>query len=326
MNSSTNLKTKVSIIVPVYNEEGNVAPLAHQISRVIHELPGHHEIIFIDDGSTDKTLSELLGVAEEIPVQIIQLRRNFGQTAAMMAGIDNAKGEIIIPMDGDGQNDSADIPRLLAKIEEGFDVVSGWRKDRQDAPIKRNFVSRVANSIISKISGVHLNDYGCSLKAYHREAIEGLRLYGEMHRFIPIYIAQRGGLITEIPVAHHPRQHGASKYGLERIFKVILDLIVSQFYARFNTKPVYLFGGVALLCFFLSGLAFLWALILKIFFGTSLIQTPLPLFAAFVFLTGLICFLMGIQSEQIMRIYHESQNLKPYIIRKIHFKSGMGTQ
>ena len=147
-----------------------------------------------------------------------------------------------------------------------------------------------------------------------------------MHRFIPIYIAQRGGLITEIPVAHHPRQHGASKYGLERIFKVILDLIVSQFYARFNTKPVYLFGGVALLCFSLSGLAFLWALILKIFFGTSLIQTPLPLFAAFVFLTGLICFVMGIQSEQIMRIYHESQNLKPYIIRKIHFKSGMGTQ
>jgi len=306
----------VSIIIPVYNEEDCVGPLARQVYAVVKDLPGKNEIIFIDDGSNDQTLPRLLTLAQEIPLRIVPLRRNFGQTAAMMAGMDHANGEIIIPMDGDGQNDPADIPRLLAKFHEGYDVVSGWRKDRQDHPIKRNFLSHVANSIISRMSGVHLNDYGCSLKAYRREAIEGLRLYGEMHRLIPIYVAQRGGRITEIPVAHHARQAGVSKYGLERIFKVILDLFVSQFFARFHTKPVYLFGGIALVCFFLAGLAVMYALILKLFFATSLIQTPLLLFAAFTFLCGLICFLMGIQSEQLMRIYHESQDLKPYLVRK----------
>jgi glycosyltransferase involved in cell wall biosynthesis len=307
---------KVSIIIPVFNEEENVGPLAQKIYAVVKALPDKNEIIFIDDGSTDQTLQRLVMIAQELPIRIVPLRRNFGQTAALMAGLDYALGEIIIPMDGDGQNDPTDIPRLLEKIEEGYDVVSGWRKDRQDSPIKRNLVSRIANTIISKMSGVHLNDYGCSLKAYRRETIDGLRLYGEMHRLIPIYVAQRGGRITEIPVKHHAREFGVSKYGLERIFKVILDLFVSQFFARFHTKPVYLFGGIALVCFFLAGLAGFYAVVLKVFFATSFIQTPLPLLMVFTFLCGLICFLMGIQSEQLMRIYHESQNLKPYLVRK----------
>jgi glycosyltransferase involved in cell wall biosynthesis len=307
---------KVSIIIPVFNEQENVEPLAQKIYAVVKNLPEKNEIIFIDDGSTDQTLLRLLVISQELPIRVVPLRRNFGQTAAMMAGMDHALGEIIIPMDGDGQNDPTDIPRLLEEMKKGYDVVSGWRKDRQDSPIKRNFVSRIANTIISKMSGVHLNDYGCSLKAYRRQAIDGLRLYGEMHRLIPIYVAQRGGRIAEIPVKHHAREFGTSKYGLERVFKVILDLFVSQFFARFHTKPVYLFGGIALICFFLAGLAGIYAVVLKLFFATSFIQTPLPLFIVFTFLSGLICFLMGIQSEQLMRIYHESQNLKPYLIRQ----------
>lgn len=314
--NAANAPVRVSIVIPVYNEEDNVLPLATRVYEIVKDLPGTNEIIFIDDGSRDQTLPRLVKIAQDIPIRIVPLRRNFGQTAAMMAGMDYAEGEIIIPMDGDGQNDPADIPRLIEKLEEGYDVVSGWRKDRQDAPIKRNFVSRVANGIISRMSGVHLNDYGCSLKAYRREAIEGLRLYGEMHRLIPIYVAQRGGRITELPVMHHARNAGVSKYGLERVFKVILDLFVSQFFARFHTKPVYLFGGIAMLCFLLAVGAVFYALILKAFFATSLIQTPLLLFAAFTFLCGLICFLMGIQSEQLMRIYHESQGLHAYLVRK----------
>ncbi len=317
MNKEERKDIYVSIVIPVFNEENNIVPLANSLKKEIKKLPKKNEIIFVDDGSNDNTIKNLVNLKSKNQFKIIQLRRNFGQTAAIMAGIDEAKGNIIIPMDGDGQNDASDIPKLIDKINDGYDVVSGWRKNRKDPFITKRLVSKIANSLISKMSGVHLNDYGCSLKAYRRDALDGLRLYGEMHRLIPIYVAQRGGKITEIPVIHHSRKFGSSKYGLERIFKVILDLFVSQFFARFNTKPVYFFGGIAFFCFFISMITIIYALILKFFFLISLIQTPLPLFSAFTFLIGIICFLMGIQSEQIMRIYHESQDLKPYIIKKI---------
>lgn len=308
----------ISIIVPVYNEEKNVSEVARNIYEVTKKIPTNSEIIFVDDGSNDATASLLENISTQIPLTIIVLRRNFGQTAALMSGIDIAQGQIIVTMDGDGQNDPEDIPNLLKKIEEGYDVVSGWRKNRKDARIRRNFLSRIANRIISWVSGITLNDYGCTLKAYRREAIAGFRMYGEMHRLIPIYVHQRGGRIAEIPVRHHPRRHGFSNYGLERIFKVLLDLLVSQFFTRFHTKPVYLFGGIAFIFFILSSISGLSALFLKFFLGTSFIKTPLPLMSAFTFLVGVICLLMGIQSEQLMRIHYESQNLKPYIIRKIY--------
>src|SRR5262249_18745655 len=228
----------LSVIMPVYNESGNIAIICEKLSQVLNGLNLEFEVIAVNDGSKDRSLQELLEQGKRRPwFKVIDLCRNYGQTAAIMAGIDYAVGDIIIMIDADLQNDPEDIPTLLAKLEEGYDVVSGWRKDRHDAAILRNLVSRVANWFISRVSGVPLNDYGCTLKAYRREVLKGVRLYGEMHRFIPIYARWMGARIAELPVRHYPRRIGKSKYGLERLPKVVLDLIVVKFLDRFFVKP-----------------------------------------------------------------------------------------
>jgi glycosyltransferase involved in cell wall biosynthesis len=305
----------LSIIIPVFNEEDNVHPLHEKLTQVLDSLGQPYEIIVVDDGSTDCTAARLKEVAQaDSRVKVIHLRRNFGQTPAMMAGIDAAVGDILLPMDGDLQNDPADIPKLLDKLAEGYDVVSGWRKDRQDHPLKRNFPSRVANFIISRISGVHLHDYGCSLKAYRKEIIKGVKLYGEMHRFVPIYAAWQGAKVTEIGVTHHPRVHGESKYGFDRTIKVILDLIVVKFLDKYAQKPMYLFGGFGLVALLVAFVLFMLMLYLKVFEDKSFIQTPLPLTVVLFFLMGFMSIFMGLISEILMRTYHESQDKPTYIV------------
>ena len=305
----------LSIIIPLYNEEDNIEPLYAKLDTVLGSLGHPYEVILVNDGSTDDTRGRIDAVAvRDERVRVVHLRRNFGQTPAMMAGIDAARGDILIPMDGDLQNDPADIPRLLAKLDEGFDVVSGWRKDRKDNPIKRNLPSRMANALISFISGVHLHDYGCSLKAYRRDIIKGVKLYGEMHRFIPIHAAWQGARVTEVSVTHHPRIHGASKYGIERTLKVILDLMTVKFLDKYAQKPMYLFGGFGLASIALSMLFFVFMLYCKLFLNKSFIETPLPLAVVMFMLIGIIAVFMGLIAEILMRTYHESQDKPTYIV------------
>ena len=305
----------LSIIIPLYNEEDNIEPLYAKLDTVLGSLGHPYEVILVNDGSTDDTRGRIDAVAgRDERVRVVHLRRNFGQTPAMMAGIDAARGDILIPMDGDLQNDPADIPKLLAKLDEGYDVVSGWRKDRKDNPIKRNLPSRMANALISFISGVHLHDYGCSLKAYRRDIIKGVKLYGEMHRFIPIHAAWQGARVTEVSVTHHPRIHGASKYGIERTLKVILDLMTVKFLDKYAQKPMYLFGGFGLGSIALSMLFFVFMLYCKIFLNKSFIETPLPLAVVMFMLIGIVAVFMGLIAEILMRTYHESQDKPTYIV------------
>jgi glycosyltransferase involved in cell wall biosynthesis len=305
----------LSIIIPLYNEEDNIKPLYAKLDAVLsgHGLP--YEIILVNDGSTDGTRERLDALAASHQnIRVVHLRRNFGQTPAMMAGIDMARGDILIPMDGDLQNDPTDIPRLLAKLDEGYDVVSGWRKDRKDNPIKRNLPSRIANLVISAISGVHLHDYGCSLKAYRRDIIKDVKLYGEMHRFIPIHAAWQGARVTEVGVTHHPRIHGQSNYGMERTVKVILDLMTVKFMDKYAQKPMYLFGGFGLASVGLSVLFFFFMLYCKLFLNKSFIETPLPLAVVMFLLIGIISIFMGLIAEILMRTYHESQDKPTYLV------------
>ncbi len=307
----------ISLVIPVYNEEESLPLLFKKIETLTETYPDL-EAIFIDDGSKDNSLKILKKEAEiHKYCKVISFVRNTGQTAAIQAGIDYASGDILVFLDSDLQNDPADIPKLLAKMDEGYDVVSGWRKDRKDNPIKRNLPSRIANSIISYVSNVHLHDYGCTLKAYKKEVIKEVQLYGEMHRFIPVYAAWRGAKVSEIPVTHHARQFGQSSYGLERIFKVILDIFVIKFLDRYLTKPIYVFGGFGLVSMFLSFLTLIWALCLKFFGNTSLIQTPLPLFSGISFLLGGISILLGLLAEVLSRTYYASCDKRAYITREV---------
>jgi dolichol-phosphate mannosyltransferase len=309
---------KISVVTPVFNEQENIAPLIRRIVEVMEGLGRDYEVVAVDDGSSDRSLEVLEGLAKEnTRVKVISFRRNSGQTAAIMAGIDYAGGDIIVLIDSDLQNDCGDIPLLLAKLDEGFDVVSGWRRDRKDAAVRRNFLSRVANRVISFLSGVHLHDYGCTLKAYRADVLKGVRLYGEMHRFIPIYAAWMGARVTEIPVRHHPRVSGHSKYGLERIAKVILDLIVVKFLDRNFGKPIYVFGGFGLFALFLAFLSGATALYLKFVDGVSFIKTPLPLLTAMLLLVGVLSILMGLVAEMLVRTYYESQGRAAYSVRKL---------
>ncbi|RYD69203.1 MAG: glycosyltransferase, partial [Verrucomicrobiaceae bacterium] len=274
------------------------------------------ELIFVNDGSTDGS-EELLDevAAKNAHVKVIHFRRNFGQTAAMMAGFEFARGDVIIPMDGDLQNDPADIPKLLAALDSGFDVCSGWRKDRKDNAVKRNLPSIMANSLISFVSGVRLHDFGCSLKAYKREVVEGVRLYGEMHRFLPIYARWHGAKITEVEVRHYARTSGKSKYGLERVLKVLADLITVKFLDRFQQKPMYLFGAVGLSSLGISAFSGAYALFRKFVEGESFIKNPLLLLCILMAMTGLMCILMGLLAEMIMRTFYESQGKPVYLVR-----------
>lgn len=308
---------ELSLFLPVLNEEENLRPMHAKISEALKTLGKTAEVIYVDDGSTDKSLQVLREIAAaDKRVRVISLRRNYGQTAAMAAGIDAAKGEILFPMDADLQNDPKDISRLLDKLNEGFDVVSGWRKNRQDKMITRRIPSMFANKIISWIGGVPLHDYGCSLKAYRKDVLQDVRLYGEMHRFIPIYASWAGGKVAEIPVAHHPRVSGKSKYGLSRTLKVIFDLITIKFLATYQTKPLYVFGVFGLIAFFISAAAGIWAFVLKFFYDVSFILTPLPLIAIVLLAISVQFFLMGLLAELLVRTYHESQGKAIYSVRE----------
>ncbi|MBA2703000.1 MAG: glycosyltransferase family 2 protein [Blastocatellia bacterium] len=318
--TETGAKPEVSVFLPVYNEEPNLLPLHAKLDEALKALGRSAEIIYVDDGSSDGSLSVLRQIAGlDDRVRVVALKRNYGQTAAMAAGIDAAQGDVLIPMDADLQNDPADIIRLLNKMDEGYDVVSGWRKNRQDTLITRKIPSMIANRLISWIGGVPLHDYGCSLKAYRRESLEDVKLYGEMHRFIPIYAAWAGARVTEIPVAHHPRTMGQSKYGLSRTIKVVFDLITIKFMASYQTKPLYLFGFAGLLTFGVSLLSALLACLMKFAdwpHHADFIQTPLPVMAMVMLVLGIQLFLMGLLAEMLVRTYHESQSKRIYAVRE----------
>ncbi|HEU4595343.1 MAG TPA: glycosyltransferase family 2 protein [Pyrinomonadaceae bacterium] len=312
---------EISVFLPVLNEEPNLRPLHLKLDESLASLGRTAEIIYVDDGSTDGSLEVLRELAARDPrVRVIALRRNYGQTAAMAAGIDAARGHVLIPMDADLQNDPVDISRLLDKLDEGFDVVSGWRKERQDKMVTRKIPSAIANWIISFIGGVKLHDYGCSLKAYRREFLKDVRLYGEMHRFIPIYASWVGARVTEIPVRHHARTMGQSKYGLSRTFKVMLDLMTIKFMASYHTKPIYVFGLFGFSSFLISLSAMVWAVFRKLD-GESFIRNPLLNIAIVMFAVGVQFILMGLLAEMLVRTYHESQAKTVYTVReKIGFK------
>jgi len=307
----------VSIIIPVFNEEQNIASLHEACLEHLTVAALDWEIIFVDDGSTDATpavLDEICRGNER--ARFLTLRRNYGHSAAIMAGLDPSESPVLVQRDGDGENDPADIPRLLAKLEEGYDVVSGWRKNRQDPYISRILPSRMANWFISRISGIHLHDYGCTLKAYRREIMRDVRIYGEMHRFIPIYASWEGALVEEVVVGHHARKFGTSKYGLSRTFKVILDVIVITFLQRYLHKPIYLFGGFGMLSFSAALISFALMLWLKFGEQKSFIETPMPLLVVLFLQVGIMSLLMGLLAEMIMRIYFESQDKTAYGLKK----------
>jgi len=309
-------RPKLTVVMPIYNEEESISPLLEGLVAELDGLYDSYEIIAVNDGSRDASQQVLEAAAEHYPqLKIIQFRRNAGQTAALMAGIDHARGDVIVTIDADLQNDPRDIPLMLAKLGEGYDVVSGWRQSRQDAAIRRNLVSRIANRLISRISGVRLHDFGCTLKAYRKEVLQGMRLYGEMHRFVPIYASWMGAKVVEVPVRHHARQFGSSKYGLTRVFKVLLDLAVVKFFSGYLVKPIYVFGGVAALFMLISGIAFISMLYLKFVEGVTMIQTPLPVLSAMLFMLGVVVLLMGVLAEIMVRTYFESQGRLPYHIR-----------
>ena len=320
--ATTGERPLLSVVVPVHNEEGNLKELHGILSRVLGEMGKTFEVIYVDDGSTDGSLNLLRAITvADKTVTVVQLRRNFGQTSAMSAGVDCSRGDILIFMDGDLQNDPEDIPRLVAKLEEGYDVVSGWRKDRKDGLLLRRLPSQAANRLISWTTGVHLKDYGCTLKAYRRGVFEHIRLYGEMHRFIPVLAEAVGASVVEIPVNHRPRRQGNSHYGLGRTFRVFLDLLTVKFLSSFSGNPIYLFGGSGLVLIALSLISGLAMLLQKLLYGVSFIQTPLLLLAAMLFILGFQSILLGLTAEMLVRTYHESQGKPIYVIRQI-FKSG----
>lgn len=311
---------KISIVIPVYNEEQNL-PILHQ---ALHESlsplqDSEWEVIFVDDGSTDDSLAVLEKLVNEDPLhtRLVELRRNFGQTAAIAAGIDHSQGEIIVLLDADLQNDPADIPMMLEKIQEGYDVVSGWRANRQDHYLTRVLPSKVANWLISWVTGVHLHDYGCTLKAYRRDVLSGFRLYGEMHRFIPAYAYSVGARIVEVEVKHHPRRFGRTKYGLGRTVKVILDLFTVKFLLSFAHKPIYLFGGSGLALIGVSMATLLFLFLRRLYFGTSVTRSPFFTISAMFLILGLQSILMGLIAELLVRTYHESQQKPIYSVRRV---------
>ena len=309
----------LSVIIPVYNEEENVPLLHERIHRVLSQQDFSYEIIYVDDGSSDGTFPQLSKLIEhDLNVHVIRLRRNFGQTAAMAAGVAQSSGEVLVFMDGDLQNDPIDIPRLLAKLDEGYDVVSGWRKNRQDASISRKLPSMIANKLISKVTGVYLHDYGCTLKAYRRSVFQHVRLYGEMHRFMPAYTALAGAAIAEMEVSHHARQFGKSKYGISRTFRVILDLMTLKFLGSYGTKPLYAFGIPGLFSFSAGGTLSAFWLGRKIFPPHVRVHRN-PLLPLSILFTGfgMQCIMVGLLAEMLMRTYHESQGKSIYVVKEV---------
>jgi glycosyltransferase involved in cell wall biosynthesis len=315
----------LSVLIPVYNELANVAPLHAELTAVLGGSPWRYELIFVDDGSTDGTPARLAEIQDADPehVRIAFLRRNCGQTAALSAALDLARGAVLVPMDGDRQNDPADIPRLLERLDQGYDVVSGWRRDRKDAWLTRKVPSWIANRLVARLSGVALHDFGCTLKAYRRRVLEGVRLYGEMHRFIPIFATWQGARVIELVVNHRPRTAGRTKYGLGRTFNVVLDLLLIQFFFRYAQRPMHLFGRIGLYSIFLSLLCFVAMLYYKYrpllngLPNKDFVATPLPLLVIQFFLTGVMSILMGVLAEMVMRTYYESQSKTTYLLGEV---------
>src|SRR5256886_2155656 len=311
---------EISICLPVKDEEPNLLLLHGKLDQALKTLGRSAEFIYVEDGSTDGSLKVLRKLAQlDARVRVVALKRNYGQTAAMAAGIDAARGKVLIPMDADLQNDPADIVRLLERLDEGYDVVSGWRKNRQDKVITRKFPSMIANRLISWIGGVPLHDYGCTLKAYRLESLAGVRLYGEMHRFIPILASWEGARVAEIAVAHHARTMGKSKYGLSRTFKVVFDLMTIKFMASYQTKPIYIFGFAGLTTFAISLLCAVFAFLMKFAnwpHHADFIQTPLPVLTMVMLVLGVQFFFMGLLAEMLVRTYHESQAKPVYAVRE----------
>jgi len=311
--------TDLSLVIPVYNEKDNLPLLMDAVKSALTPLNRTWEVILVDDGSTDGSLEVLTELTERHPehVRVVVFRRNFGQTAAIAAGIDHAEGSIIVLLDADLQNDPADIPMLLAKLDEGYDLVSGWRKDRKDNRLTRTIPSNLANGLISWVTGVRLHDYGCTLKAYRREALEGFRLYGEMHRFIPVFAHSVGAKITELPVRHHPRKFGVAKYGLERTVKVILDLFTVKFLLDYSHKPMRLFGGTGVSLIAVSMFLLAYLFIRKVFFFVPVLTSPFFQIGVMLLILGFQSILMGLIAELLARTYHESQSKPTYTIRAV---------
>ena len=306
---------RYSIVVPVFNEADNVQPLYQEVAAAF-DATDEWELIFIDDGSLDGTYEQLAGLAKQDQrIKVIKLRRNFGQTAAMMAGFDAAQGEIVLPMDGDLQNDPADICRLVAKLEEGFDIVSGWRKERKDRFFSRKLPSLLANRLISSMTSVHINDYGCTLKAYRREILNDVKIYGEMHRFVPALAHLVGARVTEIPVNHRPRLAGKTKYGLGRTLRVVLDLMTVKFLLKYSTRPMQLFGKWGAGAIVLGLLSGATTLFMKFFDGLSMNRNPLLVLTAFLLFAGVQFFALGLLGELVTRTYHEVQAKPIYSVR-----------
>ncbi|MFC1701024.1 glycosyltransferase family 2 protein [Patescibacteria group bacterium] len=312
---------KLSVILPVYNEEESIRILYQQIIDTLYRIDIAYEIIAINDGSNDDSYSILEEISSnDNNFRVINFRRNFGQTAAMAAGIDLSQGEIIIPLDSDLQNDPVDIPHFLEKIDQGFDVISGWRRYRYDKLINRKIPSWIANNLISLITGLKLHDYGCTIKAYRSSIMKDVCFYGEMHRFMPAYAAWHGAKVGEIVVNHRPRQYGKTKYGIMRSFRVVSDLLTVKFLTKYSTKPMHFFGNIAYWTLFFSFLSGILSLFFKFYYGISFILTPLPLLTVFLVLVGLQFILMGLLAEILIRIYYECQSKPIYSIKnKINF-------
>lgn len=312
----------LSVVIPIYNEKESIKLLRETLSSALQKLNLSYEIIFVDDGSSDGSFEIIKEEAvKDGAIKIIRFARNFGQTAALEAGFQNAKGEIIIPMDGDLQNDPEDIHLLLQKIDEGYDVVSGWRKKRQDKFLSKTLPSKIANLIITKITKVRLHDYGCTLKAYKKDFLNGTRLYGEMHRFIPVFAAWHGARVAEIIVNHNPRKFGKTKYNLSKTLRVILDIITVKFLISYLNRPMHFFGGAGLLALFLGFLSGFASIYLKIFYAVNLNRNPLLLLSVFLFIVGIMFILMGLLAEIIIRTYYESQKKESYLIKeKVNFE------
>ena len=313
--AAKNSALELSIVVPVYNEAENIVAVHQKIVAALEALALPFEILYVDDGSRDESFALLDQISQrDERAKVIRFRRNFGQTAAMAAGLKTARGRVIIPLDADGQNDPADVPRLLEKIDEGYDVVSGWRRKRQDKTI-RKIPSQIANKLISRVTGVPLHDYGCSLKAYRADVIKDVSLYGEMHRFIPAYAHMVGARVTEIPVNHHARMAGQSKYGFNRIFKVLLDLMVVKFLGGYGNKPIYFFGGMGLWCAGAGALMWLIAIVERLVKPESHINgNPLFYIGILSFVASMLLIMLGLVAEMNMRIYYETQDKAPYVV------------
>jgi len=311
-------KMNLSIVIPVYNEEESVGRLYTGLNKTLSKLKIKYEVILIDDGSTDGTYKELKKINKKNSFyKIIRFRRNFGQTSAMSAGFHYSSGKVIITLDADLQNDPKDIPAILKKLDEGYDIVSGWRKERKDKAVSRRFPSIVANKIISRLSGVYLHDYGCTLKAYRKEVIENIELYGEMHRYIPAVASRMGVSVAEIPVTHHSRKYGKSKYGISRTIRVILDIITIKFLLSYSQRPIQIFGLLGLLSGSAGFIITAYLLIMRIFFNQSLADRPLFILSIFMIFIGIQLITMGLLAEINMRIYHEAQDKPTYVIRDI---------